>query len=91
MYGYIVVDQPELKFREFDKYRSYYCGLCDSLAEAHGLKGQISLSYDMTFLVILLTGLYEPETIYSEERCFRLCCGHECPSDILQMYGRLVR
>ena len=56
MYGYIVVDQPELKFREFDKYRSYYCGLCDSLAEAHGLKGQISLSYDMTFLVILLTG-----------------------------------
>lgn len=69
MYGYIVVDQPELKFREFDKYRSYYCGLCDSLAEAHGLKGQISLSYDMTFLVILLTGLYEPETIYSEERC----------------------
>ena len=46
MYGYIVVDQPELKFREFDKYRSYYCGLCDSLADAHGLKGQISLSYD---------------------------------------------
>ncbi len=40
MYGYIVVDQPELKFREFDKYRSYYCGLCDSLAEAHGLKGR---------------------------------------------------
>ena len=69
MYGYIVVDQPELKFREFDKYRSYYCGLCDSLAEAHGLKGQISLSYDMTFLVILLTGFYEPETIYSEESC----------------------
>ena len=55
MYGYIVVDQPELKFREFDKYRSYYCGLCDSLAEAHGLKGQISLSYDMTFQVMLRT------------------------------------
>ena len=69
MYGYIVVDQPELKFREFDKYRSYYCGLCDSLAEAHGLKGQISLSYDMTFLVVLLTGLYEPDTQTGEFTC----------------------
>ena len=39
MYGYIVVDQPELKFREFDKYRSYYCGLCDSLAESPDNKG----------------------------------------------------
>ena len=48
MYGYIVVDQPELKFREFDKYRSYYCALCDSLAEAHGLMRQISLSYGYT-------------------------------------------
>ena len=69
MYGYIVVDQPELKFREFDKYRSYYCGLCDSLAEAHGLKGQISLSYDMTFLVMLLSSLYEPQTDYTREGC----------------------
>lgn len=33
------------------------------------IEGADFLSYDMTFLVILLTGLYEPETIYSEERC----------------------
>ncbi|MGN0321080.1 MAG: DUF5685 family protein [Lachnospira sp.] len=69
MYGYIVVNQPELKFKEYAVYRSYYCGLCDALKDAYGIKGQISISYDMTFLVMLLTGLYEPETKYTEERC----------------------
>lgn len=69
MYGYVIVNKPELKFKEYDIYRSYYCGLCTSLKEKYGFGGQISLSYDMTFLVILLTGLYEPETIEYEARC----------------------
>lgn len=69
MYGYVIVNKPELKFKEYDRYRSYYCGLCEVLKERFGLCGQISLSYDMTFLVLLLTGLYEPETSYYEAKC----------------------
>lgn len=69
MYGYIVVNKPELKFREFDIYRSYYCGLCKALGERYGINGRISISYDMTFLIMLLTGLYEPDVCYREERC----------------------
>jgi hypothetical protein len=69
MYGYVVVNKPELKFKEFDLYRSYYCGLCDVLKNQYGFKGQLSLSYDMTFLVMLLSGLYEPQTDYLEKRC----------------------
>ena len=62
MYGYVVVNKPELKFREFDVYRSYYCGLCKVLGKEYGFTGKISLSYDMTFLIMLLSGLYEPKT-----------------------------
>lgn len=69
MYGYVVVNKPELKFREFDQYRSYYCGLCDVLKDRYGRNGQLCISYDCTFLILLLTGLYEPETTYSEEKC----------------------
>ncbi len=69
MYGYVVVNQPELKFKEYDIYRSYYCGLCHVLKEKYSLKGQLSISYDMTFLVMLLTGLYEPDITYIEEKC----------------------
>lgn len=72
MFGYIVVNQQEMKFKEFDEYHRYYCGLCRALKEDQGAKGQLSLSYDMTFLVLLLTGLYEP----SEERGTKRCVVH---------------
>ena len=36
MYGYVIVNKPELKFKEYDRYRSYYCGLCDILREQSG-------------------------------------------------------
>ena len=28
MFGYIVMNKPEIKFKDFDLYRSFYCGLC---------------------------------------------------------------
>ena len=69
MFGYIVVNKGELKFREFDVYHSYYCGLCRALKRRYGITGQLTLSYDMTFLLMLLTGLYEPKTREYECRC----------------------
>ena len=62
MFGTITIHQPEMKFKDFGIYRSFYCGLCRSLKRRYGLSGQSTLSYDMTFLSILLSGLYEPET-----------------------------
>lgn len=69
MFGYIIINKSEMKFREFDVYHSYYCGLCRTLKDRYGLSGQMTLSYDMTFLVMLLTGLYEPETKTSMHKC----------------------
>ncbi|MBR2950146.1 MAG: hypothetical protein IKC46_09795 [Lachnospiraceae bacterium] len=69
MFGYIIVNKQEMKFREYDCYRSYYCGLCRELKSRYGLTGQMTLSFDMTFLVVLLTGLYEPETVKSSCKC----------------------
>lgn len=69
MFGYVVVNKPELKIREFEDYRAYYCGLCKALKERAGIKGQLTLSYDMTFLAILLSLLYEPAEQECQERC----------------------
>ncbi len=69
MYGYVQICKPELKFREFDEYRSYYCGLCRRLKEHFGKTGQFFLSYDLTFLTLLLDGLYEPKSICKSGRC----------------------
>lgn len=59
MFGYVKVNKPELKVKEFDKYKSYYCGLCQVLKKEYGLLGQLSLNYDITFLIIVLSALYE--------------------------------
>lgn len=69
MFGYVSAHRPELKMREFYKYKAYYCGLCKVLRERYGFLGQATLTYDMTFLVILLTSLYESETTREEHRC----------------------
>lgn len=69
MFGYVTVNKPEMKVREFERYHAFYCGLCHSLRKLYGPVGQAVLTYDMTFLVILLTGLYEPETEEGSCRC----------------------
>ena len=69
MFGYVVINKPELKFKEFDVYQSYYCGLCKTLKEKYGSRAQISLNFDLNFISILLSGLYEPETKIGESRC----------------------
>lgn len=69
MFGYIVVHKPELKVRDYETYRASYCGLCRSLKKRYGRLGQMTLSFDMTFLALLLTGLYEPQTAAGCGRC----------------------
>lgn len=69
MFGYIIVNKQEMKFKEFDLYQSYYCGLCQELKERYGKRGQLTLSYDMTFVILLLTSLYETDTAKSECKC----------------------
>ena len=36
MFGYIAVNKSEMKFREFDIYHSYYCGICRELKKKYG-------------------------------------------------------
>lgn len=69
MFGYVVAHKPELKMKEFYKYKAYYCGLCKVLREKYGFLGQVTLTYDMTFLIMLLTSLYGSETKQEEHRC----------------------
>ncbi len=69
MFGYVTAYEPELKVKDFQKYKSYYCGLCQVLRKKYGHLGQMTLTYDMTFLIILLTSLYESETVQGRCHC----------------------
>lgn len=69
MFGYINVYRDELTDEEKKAYQAYYCGLCRKLRMDCGVKGQMLLNYDMTFLVVLLTGLYELTNEVSQFHC----------------------
>lgn len=69
MFGYVTAYEPELKVKDFKKYKAYYCGLCRELKIKYGSLGQLTLTYDMTFLILLLTSLYESETESTMHRC----------------------
>ena len=83
MFGYVIVNKQELKFREFDLYQSYYCGLCRKLKEKFGVRGQLTLTYDMTFLILLLSGLYEEK----DERSSCKCIAHPLESHVTRTNG----
>lgn len=88
MFGYIIINKGDMKFKEFDIYHSYYCGLCQALKEEYGKVGQMSLTYDMTFLVLLLSSLYEPETTSREVKCIAHPFEkHLVRTNVLSSYG----
>lgn len=68
MFGF-VAPSSSLPEERMNRYKQWYCGICHSLRERHGQVSRLVLSYDMTFLAILLSSLYEPEEHESKKRC----------------------
>ena len=69
MLGVMTIRKEELKFREYDRYRAFYCGLCRAIGKRCGASCRLALSFEMTFLAMLLTSLYESETAKEMRRC----------------------
>ena len=69
MFGYLVADPGLLTEEEFARYRACYCGLCRTIQERHGEAARLGLTYDMTFLTLLLSSLYEPEETAGAGKC----------------------
>lgn len=58
MFGFITINRKELAEESASAYQAYYCGLCRKLKSSCGTKGQMLFKNDMTFVVVLLAGLY---------------------------------
>lgn len=49
MFGYVTPCKMELKIKEYEKFRAYYCGLCKTIKKDYGELPRITINYDMTF------------------------------------------
>ena len=74
MFGHVQANLADLSEEEQKRYRSAYCGLCHTLGERHGFLSRLTLTYDLTFLSLLLSSLYEPEENCGSCRCIAHPC-----------------
>jgi|MTBAKSStandDraft_2_1061841.scaffolds.fasta_scaffold04886_12 hypothetical protein len=69
MFGYIRYIPCGHTENENDDYKGYYCGLCKSMRFTYGPVAGAFLSYDTTFLAILLDGISSGPVEKSMESC----------------------
>ena len=69
MFGYVIANKDILTEEQRARYRGCYCGLCRALRERTGSLSRLTLTYDMTFLILFLASLYEPEETSGREAC----------------------
>lgn len=69
MFGYVIANCKTLSESERIRFRSMYCGMCRTLRRRYGNLERFTLSYDMTFLAMVLSALYEPDEQLGSERC----------------------
>lgn len=69
MFGYVKVNKDELKVREYNVYKSYYCGLCKTLKSEYGYFSRFVLNYDSVFLALLLSSVTNDEYDCKNEIC----------------------
>ncbi len=69
MFGYIKTNRPELKVRDDEIYKAVYCTLCRAIGKRCGLIGRMFLSYDVTFMLIVLTALRQECSPFVKMRC----------------------
>lgn len=67
MFGLVIPNFETLDESEKSRYQSIYCGLCHVLRDKYSNISRLALSYDLTFLSLLLNSLYEPKE--SSEYC----------------------
>jgi hypothetical protein len=69
MFGYVTPCKMELKVKDYEKFKSYYCGLCHAIKNQCGNLPRMTLNYDMTFLGVLLDSITADETKYKRFTC----------------------
>ncbi len=69
MFGFLNANLKELTDAQQDRYQAVYCGICRQIRSHASQTARLGLSYDMTFLALLLMSLYEPEEVQGSKAC----------------------
>ena len=69
MFGYVTVVREEMSKEDYALFTAYYCGLCKATGKYASHTARLGLSYDITFLALVLSALTEEKDEFKEFRC----------------------
>ena len=69
MFGYVKTYKPDMRIAEFETYRGVYCSLCQTLGKRYGFAARMTLSYDFTFLALLILALQDEKVTFRKGHC----------------------
>ncbi len=69
MFGYVIPLKPELKIKEYNVFRGYYCGLCKCINREYSFFSRMFLNYDCAFLYLLFSSLSPEKPEVKSEAC----------------------
>ena len=89
MFGYVTINKPELKIKEYEAYKGVYCTLCKEMGKEYGVLSRFLLSYDGAFYVIYKLGLSQDKINVSNSRCSfnpcKKCMKITCESNVYKL------
>lgn len=73
MFGYVRADTPYLYIKDDTLYRAMYCGVCKGIADVCGNAARMALSYDITFLSVILHNIKGEDVKIEKQHCLTHC------------------
>ena len=73
MFGYVRTDTPYLYIKDDTLYKAMYCGVCKGIAQVCGQSARMGLSYDVTFLSVILHNIAGLDVKIEKSHCLTHC------------------
>ncbi len=89
MFGYVRADTPYLYIKDKTLYEAMYCGLCKGIGEVCGQRARFGLSYDITFLSVVLHNILGEDVRVEKSHCLTHCIRSKLMTEVDELTRRL--
>ncbi len=89
MFGYVRTDTPYLYIKDKTLYEAMYCGVCKGIGEVCGQTARIGLSYDVTFLSVILHNILGEDVRIEKSHCLTHCIRYKMMADVDELTRKL--
>ena len=89
MFGYVRTDTPYLYIKDKTLYEAMYCGLCKGIAEVCGQTARFGLSYDITFLSVIMHNILGEDVHIEKSHCLTHCIRFKMMANVDELTRKL--